>query len=246
MIKKKRLFFDIETSFNEGWFFRAGFKQNINYEQITKERAVICICYKWEGEKTIHSLTWKNGNDKAMLKEFVKIAEDAAEIVGHNGDRYDLNFFRTRLAYHRLSLSPFIKVRDTLKFAKSKFMFNSNRLDYIGQFLGVGKKIKTGGYSLWVAVTNGDKIALAKMVKYCKGDVKLLEDVFNVLAPFVPSVTHFGVINGRKQSDCPECGGETIVNKHIISAAGTSKTQLKCKSCGRCHTVATSKLRKAA
>ena len=50
MKKRKRLFFDIETSFNIGFFWRAGYKQVITPEQIIHERKVICVSYKLEYE----------------------------------------------------------------------------------------------------------------------------------------------------------------------------------------------------
>ena len=52
----KRLFYDIETSPNIGFFWGAGYKVNISHDNIIKERAIICICYKWEGQDTVHSI----------------------------------------------------------------------------------------------------------------------------------------------------------------------------------------------
>jgi len=143
--KIKRLFFDIETSPNIGLFWTAGYKQNISHENIIKERAIICICYKWAGEDEVHSLTWdKNQNDKKLLEQFIKILNDANEIIGHNGDRFDLPWIRTRCLYHRIPIFPNYTTLDTLKNSRSKFKFNSNKLDYIASFLGLGKKIHTG------------------------------------------------------------------------------------------------------
>jgi len=74
MIKKKRLFFDIETSFNIGIFWRAGYNQSIRPDDIIHERAIICVCWKWEGEDKVYSLTWdKNQSDKNLLEEFIKV-----------------------------------------------------------------------------------------------------------------------------------------------------------------------------
>jgi hypothetical protein len=243
---KKRLYYDIETSFNQGWFFRAGYKLNIEYRQIKQERAIICICYKWEGEKEVYSIEWKKGCDKSLLEKFVKILTSADEAVGHNGDRFDLAFIRTRCALHQIDVTPFLKTIDTLKVAKSKFMFNSNRLDYIAKFLGIGCKINTGGFTLWEKIVYDNcETSMSKMVRYCKGDVKLLEKVFKRLFPYVPAKTHYGVLNGRKKSSCPECGSErTIISMHRVSAAGHKKTQLKCRDCGRLHTIPTSTLNK--
>ena len=68
--KIKRLFFDIEVSPNIGLFWQPGHKISLDYGNIIQERAVICICYKWQGGKT-QSLTWdKKQDDKEMLKKF--------------------------------------------------------------------------------------------------------------------------------------------------------------------------------
>jgi DNA polymerase elongation subunit (family B) len=124
---KKVLIFDIETSPNIGIFWRAGFKQSITPEQILTERAIICVCYKWLGESKSYSIRWDaNQCDKRLLERFIKVANKADELVGHNGDRYDLAFIRTRCLFHDLPMFPTYKTIDTLKQARSKFMFNSN------------------------------------------------------------------------------------------------------------------------
>jgi hypothetical protein len=41
----KRLFYDIETSPNIGFFWSSSYKANIPHDNIIKERAVICICW---------------------------------------------------------------------------------------------------------------------------------------------------------------------------------------------------------
>ena len=70
--KRRRLFFDIETSPNIGLFWEAGYKKNIDVSNIIQERAIICICYKWEEEKEVYSLQWDSKqNDKAMLQKYI-------------------------------------------------------------------------------------------------------------------------------------------------------------------------------
>ena len=235
MGKIKRLFFDIETSPNIGLFWKAGYKLNIGHDNIIKERAIICICYKWAGEKEVHSLTWDaKQDDKSLLEKFIKIANEADELVGHNGDKYDLPWVRTRCLYHGLSLFPSYVTTDTLKYARSKFNFNSNKLDYIAQFLGLGAKIHTG-FNLWKdIVLNKDKKAMDQMVEYCKGDVVLLEKIYNKLAPHFPEKIH----TSEDKADCPTCGSNKwTFTKRRMSALGTTRVQMQCKKCGRYHTV---------
>src|SRR6056297_181468 len=52
--KRKRLYFDIETSPNVTLTWRTGYKLNIPHDNIMEERAIICICYKWEGSDEVY------------------------------------------------------------------------------------------------------------------------------------------------------------------------------------------------
>ena len=235
--KRKRLYFDIETSPNIGFFWTAGFKLNISTESIIKERAIICICYKWEEDKVTHSLNWDSKqNDKKMLQEFIKVANEADELVGHNGDKFDLAWIRTRCLFHRIEMFPTYTTIDTLKVARSKFKFNSNKLNYIAKYLGIGQKIHTE-YDLWKdIVLNKDKEAMDKMIKYCKMDVILLEKVHKELSLHIPAKTHYGVIFGGDRGSCPECGSDDLVrNNKRVTASGLVKIQLRCKTCGKFH-----------
>jgi uncharacterized protein YprB with RNaseH-like and TPR domain len=238
MTKRKRLFFDIETSPNIGLFWEAGWKKNIDYSNIIKERAIICICWKWEDEKVVHEWHWDSKqNDKTLLQNFIKVANEADEMVGHNGDKFDLAWIRTRCLYHKIEMFPKYKTIDTLKVARSAFRFNSNKLNYIADFLGLGQKIKTE-FGLWKdIVLHKDKNAMDKMIKYCKKDVILLEQVFKLLNNHIPPKTHYGVKFGGDRGSCPECGSDDlIVSNRPITATGVRKIQYRCKTCGKLHT----------
>jgi uncharacterized protein YprB with RNaseH-like and TPR domain len=239
MKKIKRLYFDIETSPNIGFFWQAGHKVNIGYDSIIKERAIICICYKWEGEKTIYSLTWDNNqDDKKLLKDFIAIANTADELVAHNGDRFDLPWIRTRCLYHRLDMFPNYTTIDTLNHARIKFKFNRNRLDYISKFLGVVGKITTN-YDLWKSIVlDNNKTALKKMVEYCKGDINILEKIYKIMSLHLPNKTHFGALIGNGKYSCPECGGLHLTKaSRRTTSTGITRLQLKCKDCTKYHTV---------
>lgn len=235
---RKRLFFDIEVSANIGLFWQSGFKINIGPESIIKERAIICICYKWEDSKEVESLEWDSKQcDKKMLQKFIKIANTADEIVGHNGDKFDLAWIRTRCLFHRIDMFPTYTTIDTLKISRSKFKFNSNKLDYIAKFLGVGEKIKTD-YGMWKDIMlNKCKVSMAKMVKYCKMDVVVLEKVYKELSVHILPKTHYGVIFGADRGSCPECGSDELIRKCLRTlASGTKKIQYQCKTCHKHHT----------
>jgi hypothetical protein len=233
---RNRLFFDIETSFNVGIFWRSGYNLTINPGDIIHERAIICICYKWEGEEEVHSLEWDSKqSDKAMLKKFLKVMAQANEIVAHNGDRFDMKWLRTRCIFHGLAMPPIHNTIDTLKEAKRYFNFNSNKLDYIAKFLGVGAKMDTGGLDLWKDIVfKKSPEAMAKMVAYCQMDVNVLQAVFEKLNTYTQSKVNYAVLRGGDKYECPQCGTHNVrYNKKVTTTAGTIHHWLVCNPCAK-------------
>jgi len=237
---RRRLFFDIETSPNVVLSWRTGYELTIPHDNILEERAIICICWKWEGEDKVNSLTWDRRHcDKKMLKEFVKIINSADEAIGHNSDRYDLKWLKTRCLYHRIPMYPNYTTLDTLKMAKGQFLFNSNKLDYIAKFLGFGGKMETGGFDLWKAIVlDSCKESLNKMVAYCKKDVILLERVYQELRTYSPHKFNYATAYGGECRDCPNCESvRTHVSKTKTTAVGAVKRQMQCNDCGTYFTI---------
>ena len=235
----KRLFWDIETSPNICLSWRIGYKINIDHDNLLKERAIICIGYKWQDEPSAKIICWdKAQDDKAMLKEFLVIANEADEMVAHNGDSFDLPWIKTRCIFHGLPCDPLIKTVDTLQWARRKFLFNSNKMDYIAKFLGLGGKIKTE-FGLWKEVIKGDPAALKRMMEYCRKDVELLEQVWERMEKQVRHKTHAGVMSGLDKWTCPSCASEKIrVGRgHRVTAAGTVQHQMQCQDCGRSYSI---------
>ena len=231
----KRLFLDLETCPNIGYFWSAGYRVNISYQQIRDERRIITAAYKWAGKK-IKTLTWdRNRQDQTLVEKLVPIMNEADEIVAHYGNGFDIPWVRTRALFHGI-VCPIWKSVDTHAWAAKYFYLNSNKLDYIAKFLGIGTKIRTD-YDLWVDATGGSdrvsKIAVEKMRVYNMHDTELLEPVFDKLSLYCPPHTHAGVLAGNEKWTCPRCGGSDVkIGGHrMVSRAGTVKQQMYCKSC---------------
>jgi len=207
VIKPRVLIYDIETSYNIVKAFRAGYNLTINPGDIIKERKIICISYKWLDEDRTYTIAWdKNQDDKFLLEQFIEVLNEADLIVAHNGDRYDIKFIKARAVKQGLKMRIKYPSFDTLKVAKSKFLFNSNKLDYLGEFFGLGKKIPTT-MALWDGVIL-DKCpkAMNKMIEYCERDVKLLEDIYKILMGWELPKVHVGVLAGKTKQSSPITG----------------------------------------
>jgi hypothetical protein len=229
----RRLFWDLEVSPNVVLSWRTGYKLSISPENILEERAVICASYKWEGDDKVHSLRWdRQHSDAKLLKELLKVVACADELVAHNGDKFDLPWLRARCLKHGLQPLPNYKTVDTLAWARRLFRFNSNKLDYIAQFLGVGAKTSTE-FGLWRrVVVDRDRGALDEMVRYCAQDVRILEGVWDRLRIAAAPKTHAGVLKGSDRWSCPHCGSEKVGRWRIRStAAGSVQHQMRCRSC---------------
>lgn len=232
----KTLFIDIETSPNIVLSWRIGSKINIGIDSIVSERKIICICYKWAHENKTRSLVWsKKQCDKDMLKKISAVLNTADEVVGHNGDKFDLKFINGRLAFHDLSPLAPVATTDTLKQSRRVFYINSHKLDYISQYFGLGKKVKTGGIDLWKDILlNKSEPALNKMVKYCKMDVILLEKVYNKLNKYTKGGIHKGRAEGNGSFSCRNGCGVNHLSKNGVrlTAAGVRHQRYTCTKCG--------------
>jgi DNA polymerase elongation subunit (family B) len=235
----KRLYFDIETSLGKFYSWKAGWKINIPHDNIIEEPRIICICWKWNNSDTVHSLDWgKAKDDKKLLKKFIKVANKADQMIGHNGDKFDLKWIKTRCLFHRIETFPKYQTFDTLTAVRSNFRLQSNRLDYISKFLGFSGKSETGGLQLWRDCDLGVDGAVQKMVDYCKKDVVILEQVFDAINNYVPHKTHSLQYTELPTFSCPECGSvKTRCNKTRTTAAGTIRRQMHCVKCKKIYTI---------
>lgn len=231
----KVLIYDIETSYNIVKSWRIGYNLIINHNDIIEERKIICVSYKWLDEDIVYNLQWdKDKDDKFLLEQFIEVLNEADLIVAHNGDNYDLKFIKTRAIKHGLDMLIDYPQFDTLKVAKKKFNFNSNKLDYISAYLGFDNKIKTE-MGLWDDIIfRKCPIAMDKMITYCNKDVELLEKVYNKLVYWEKPVGHAGVLQDKTKQTSPISGGLNLeLVKTVTTNRGTIKRIMKDLDNGR-------------
>lgn len=231
----KVLIYDIETSYNIVSSWRLGYKVSLPHYSVIKERAIICVSYKWLGEDEVYTLTWdKNQDDKFLLEQFIEVMNESDVMVAHNGDRFDIKWIKTRALKHNLEMYPRYRTIDTLWLARKHFYLNSNKLDYIAKFLGFEGKINTD-HSLWdKVILEKDNDALIEMVTYCEEDVRQLEKVYNKLKRFDQPKQHAGVLQNNDKYSSPITGTKDLtLVKTITTTAGTVKRIMKDNLTGR-------------
>jgi len=231
MKKPKILFWDIETAPNTAYIWGL-WNEVTSMDFIRDNWYVLCWSAKWLGEKKIMSaaINGPGENDESIIKKLWDLLNQADIIVAHNGVKFDCRKANTRFIKYGLNPPTPSKVIDTLKEARKYFYFTSNRLGDLGKILGVGEKAQTGGFNLWKQCMNGDKKAWNKMVKYCKQDTRLLENVYLKLRPYMTNHPNIGVINGA--AVCPKCGSYNIQYRGYTITSANKYRRFQCQECG--------------
>lgn len=235
----KILMLDIETAPKTAYVWGM-WKQNVALNQLVSDGYVLCGVAKWLGDDHIYhtALNYypeykeEPENDKNVVESLWYLLDEADIVVAHNGKGFDIPVLNSRFVIHGMKPPSTYKIVDTLAVAKRHFRFTSNRLDALGEFLGVGRKIGTGGFTLWRDVLAGDKAAWKRMVDYCEQDVHLLEEVYMKLRAWHtghPNVNLYGDI------DKPSCN---VCGSHHVQSRGYDRTQVstfrrfQCQDCG--------------
>ena len=235
MNRPRVLFFDIETSPILGYAFKL-YETNIAW--VVRDVYITAFAWKWSDEKEYHvkalpdyKLYKKDPhNDLELLKDLHALISSADIVCGHNGDKFDVRIANSR--FIQQGLEPYEKIdsEDTLKQARGRFKFTSNKLTDLARSAGLGEKIDTGGIKLWVDCSNGNMKAWAKMKKYCQHDVKLLVGVYNWLDKWVDHKYNMNVWNETVWA-CPHCGSHELHKRGMRLKRSGKYRRYQCKDC---------------
>lgn len=236
--KAKILVLDIETAPTLAWVW-GRFKQNVGQNQVAQEGYVLTWAAKWLGDDFIASDSlhlypenMENEDDQPLIASIYDMICEADVVIAHNGDRFDLPTLNARMLYHGFQPPKPYKTVDTLKILKNRFRFPSNRLDSVCEYLGIGNKVNTGGFSLWARCMNGDPDAFQEMLDYNVYDVVLLEKLYKKVAPWYS--THVNVANYVQTGEkaCTVCASTDLQKNGTVSTNLSTFDAYQCKECG--------------
>jgi DNA polymerase III epsilon subunit-like protein len=232
-MKPKILLYDIETSPNLSYMW-GQYEQNAL--STVKERELLSIAYKYLGEKAVKVASRRTHSHEELLQLSHELLQEADIIVAHNGDSFDYKVLKALFIRHGLPTTKRAVSVDTKKAAKAYFAFRANSLNELGKYLGLGQKVETEGFSLWLKCMAGDAKALRRMETYNKQDVRLLEAVFNKLRPWIENHPNVAKLMGKKEEKmrpaCPSCGSDHTQSRGRHATAGSVTGRHQCMDCG--------------
>ena len=232
MSKAKILIVDIETFPNLSYTW-GKYEQNVI--RFKQESCIATYAAKWLGKpvfaKGLNSYeNYVPGtyDDMELVTDLHALFDKADIIVAHNGIDFDIKVCQSRFIFHGLKPPAPFKVVDTKRVAKRVGRFNSNKLDDLGELLDLGRKIKTD-FDLWQGCINGDKKAWAKMLKYNKKDVVLLEKLYLRLLPWMSTHPNRGLL---ENATCPKCGRNDAHSRGEYLTTTRRYQRFQWQSCG--------------
>lgn len=226
----KILFLDIETAPNKGYFWGL-WDQTIGTNQVEETSYVLCWAAKWMDEKDVmFASVRQRGGAKEMMRKMHRLLDEAHIVVHYNGIKFDIPTINKEFIQLGMSPPAPYKQIDCMKEIKRLFRFQSNKLDFVSQALGIGSKVKHEGFELWVKCMDGNEAAWSKMESYNRGDVRLLEKLYMKLRPWIDRHPNLGAF--EDVSCCPKCGSEKNQQRGYAVTQMMKYARYQCMSCG--------------
>jgi hypothetical protein len=228
---------DIETAPLLGYCWGM-WENNLGLNMIKTDWYILSWSAKILGEPTVYYKDQRDAknieDDKELLKDIWKLLDRADVVITQNGIRFDIKKLNARFILNGMQPPSSFKNIDTLKIAKAKFAFTSNKLEYMTDKLCTKyKKLshkKFPGFELWKECLAGNIEAWKEMEKYNKHDVLSLEELYEKLIPWDSSV-NFNLYNDSEENEC-KCGSSEFIKKGYAYTAVSKFQKYKCKECG--------------
>ena len=225
----RTLVIDIETAPNLAHVWDL-WNQNIGTNQIMEPKSILCFGAKWLGDKALNFSSVEHGVG-LMRDDLHSLLDEADVVVHYNGTKFDIPFInRDLLLGGYLPPSPYKQI-DLYKTVRKQFNFPSNKLDYVCQELGIGRKVKHEGHELWVKCMAGDEAAWSRMQRYNLRDVRLTEKLYYKLRPWVTSHPSHATFTG--EFICVACGSDKLVRQGHAYALTGRYQRYRCSNCGK-------------
>lgn len=230
---------DIETRPSEvyAWGLR---DQNIGINQIIRPGGLLMFAAQRHDSKTVEA--WAEWDSyEQMVTRAHEIYDRADYIVTYNGARFDNKHLRS--AWAELGLTPPSPWRDIDLFRTvGKFNWPSRKLAFVCAQLGLDLKTDPGGFETWDHILRGtteqQKKARARMIRYCKNDVKITTQLFHRLLPWIDGL-NVPLISGGSEEDtsqdvvlCTRCAGANIQQRGWAYTTTYRYRRYCCADCG--------------
>jgi hypothetical protein len=229
------LLLDIETSPMEVLTWGI-FKPFITHENVLKDWSILSWSAKWLFEAEIYSQVVApkeavNRQDSSIMPAMWDLLNEANIVIAHNGVRFDIRRINARFAVNGMLPPMPYRMIDTMQVARRNFEVASSSLDYLNKLFGLSGKDKQE-YSLWKRCVKGDDDALQAMKRYNETDVRILEELYLKLRPWIKGHPNVALYMDTTETACTNCGNTKLHwHGYYYTPAGKYRA-FRCETCG--------------
>lgn len=226
----RTLLIDIETTPNLAHVWEL-WNVNVSLSQLQVPTEMMCFAAKWQGYDGIYFYSGHADGKPVMVEAAHQLLDQADTVIHYNGKRFDIPHLNREFVQAGFTPPAPYKQIDLCEVVKKVFKFPSNKLAYVLPALGIDGKVSHSGHELWVKCLAGDPEAWKTMRIYNERDVTALEDLYEVLQPWIPGHPSHGAFDGGDV--CPACGGSRLERQGYALTAVSKYQRYRCKDCGK-------------
>lgn len=222
---------DIETSPSIAHVWGL-FKQTVSLAQLQESTRVIAFAAKWYGEDEVLFFSEFHHGHDVMVKAAHELLDEADIVVHYNGKSFDMpHLNREFLLADMAPPAPYQQV-DLYLEVKKNFRFISNKLQHVSTELGLEGKVEHEGHMLWVRCMAGDPEAWAEMEEYNVQDVRLTEEFYDKLLPWISNHPNMGLYVDEAKPICNKCQSDRMQKRGYARTNVSIFQRYQCQNCG--------------
>ena len=205
---------------------------------------IICACIKWDDGQSkgkLQSFRMTDYEQEDIMDDSgvcmdVRDALDKADMwVSWYGSKFDVPYLQARLLKHKQhtasTMTPHI---DLWRTSRYQLKLSSNRLANVERFFSLRAGKTAIDQGVWIKAISGHKPSMAQVVKHCREDVKMLEEMYHILLPLIKGHPNIELFKDDPSIllFCPKCGSGHL-QKFGYKITKTGKYQRwQCQDCG--------------
>lgn len=205
----------------------------VSINNFTRLPSLLCFAAKWYGEpqtKLEFHAAWDD--PEAMVQRAWEMYDEANIVVTYNGIRFDNKHLKSDWLLAGLPPPTPWKDVDLYAVNSRTFGFESKSLQHLCQRLGLDTKSGHYDAEMAEACMNGDAAAQKTMRRYNAGDVKITEQAYTALLPWITSHPHHIDGFGDDKARCHVCWSTDLWPNGFKLAQQITYRLFRCQNCG--------------
>lgn len=188
---------------------------------------------KWHGQARVGFWSDYHDGHPEMVRRAWELVNEADIIVHYNGKSFDMPHLSREFLLAGLDPPAPHKDIDLMLVTRSRFRFVSNKLDNVSAETLGDRKTRHTGFQLWVDCMNDDPKAWALMKRYNMQDVRLTEQYYDRIRPWIPNHPHMGLYAAADVEVCQNCQSDRLESRGYAYTTYGKYRRYRCVDCGK-------------